>query len=82
MTVITFKATYKNGVLTPSEKINLPEDAEVTVRVETADDVSEYEKTRRFHAAAGGWKGLYDWDAFLEETYEERSLDTRPDVEL
>lgn len=82
MATTTLRARYENGVLTPLERVNLPEGAEITLRFDAADELSEEERTRRFLATAGAWKDAYDWDKFLEETYRERDNDTRPEVKL
>ena len=82
MATKTLKARYKNGVLTLLEKVDLPEDVEMTVRVEVPEERPYEERLRRFRATAGAWRDAYDWDAFLEETYRERDRDARAEVEL
>ncbi|MGN6674064.1 MAG: hypothetical protein ACTHMA_12230 [Thermomicrobiales bacterium] len=35
-----------------------------------------------FRAAAGGWKGLVDTEAFIRDVYESRRISSRPPVKL
>ena len=82
MATKTLRAKYKNGVLTPLAKVDLPDDTEVTIQVDMPDELSYEERLRRFLASAGSWAGEYDWDKFLEDTYRDRSINTRPEVKL
>ncbi|MDA1190673.1 MAG: antitoxin family protein [Candidatus Poribacteria bacterium] len=78
----SIRATYHNGTLALIEPVDLPDGAEVIVRIDVPDTLTDADKRRRFLESAGTWADEYDWDEFLERTYRDRSLNTRPDVVL
>ncbi len=53
---------------------------ELDVRVATDD--RERRAADGIERAAGGWQGLIDFDAFLEDLYERRRMVNRPPVNL
>ena len=71
----TFRARMKRGHLELLENVNIPENAEVSVTIietpgaRSADDLCR---------SAGGWKGLIDADALIEDIYNDRMISTRP----
>ncbi len=82
MATKTFTATYANGVLTPSAKLDVPENAEVRIRLDTPDEAPFDERLRRFRSAAGGWQDILDCEEFLTDVYEARKVSTRPNANL
>ena len=78
----TIKAIYRNGIIEPLEKIDLADGAEITVMLEDVPvSLSEKERWECFLSSAGSWKDIVD-ERFLDEIYRQRSLRTRPEVEL
>jgi predicted DNA-binding antitoxin AbrB/MazE fold protein len=77
----TIKARYRNGVIEPLEKIDIAEEAEITVTIDVQPFISEEERWKRFLSAAGGWKDIVD-EGFLDEIYRQRSMRNRPEVKL
>lgn len=77
----TIKAKYRNGVIEPLEKIDIAEDAEITITIDVLPFISEEERWKKFLSAAGGWKDIVD-DGFLDEIYRQRSVRNRPEVKL
>jgi predicted DNA-binding antitoxin AbrB/MazE fold protein len=77
----TIKARYRNGVIEPLEKIDIAEEAEITVTIDVPASMSEEERWKKFLSAAGGWKDIVD-EGFLDEIYRQRSVRNRPEVKL
>ena len=66
----TVRARFKAGVLELLEKIDLPEGREVSVTIIETPVSSGADGLRR---SAGGWKGLVDADALIEQIYADRA---------
>ena len=70
------KAKFEDGVLKPSERLEMEDGAEVEVTVTnrriTAEDV------KASTATAGAWKGKFDAESVIREIYEDRLAGTRP----
>lgn len=77
----TIKAKYKNGLIEPLEKLNLPESREITITIEelSSDKPLDLERAK---SARGGWKGIVDCDELLRNIYMDRLIHTRPEVKL
>ena len=71
----TVRARVKRGMLELLEKIDIPEDTEVTVTIIETSRTPGADSLRR---SAGGWKGLIDADALIENIYNDRMVSTRP----
>jgi hypothetical protein len=71
----TFRARVKRGHLELLEKINIPEDTEVSVTIIETPRTPSADGLRR---SAGGWKGLIDADDLIENIYNDRMVSTRP----
>ena len=71
----TIRARVKAGMLVLLEKINLPEDTEVTVTIREDSPAADREAFRR---AAGGWKDTVDAESLITNIYDSRLLATRP----
>jgi hypothetical protein len=71
----TFRARVKHGHLELLEKVNIPEDTEVSVTIIKTPSARAIDGLRR---SAGGWKGLIDADALIENIYTDRLASTRP----
>ena len=54
------RAKFTNGVLTPLEKLDLEEGAEVTLSIEVEERLSKEERIERSKSAAGAWRGKHD----------------------
>ena len=76
------EARYHKGILTLLNEVDLPEGANVKVRLTFSDSLSEAEKAKRLRSASGGWEGLIDGEKFIKEVYESRKVSTRKAVEL
>ena len=66
----TVRARFKAGVLELLEEVNLQEGKDVSVTIIETPTATDADGLRR---SAGGWKGLLDADAFIEQVYEDRS---------
>ena len=66
----TVRARFKAGVLELLEKVNLEEGREVSVTIIETPSAKDVDGLR---LSAGGWKGLIDADAFIEQVYEDRA---------
>jgi len=71
----TFRARMKRGHLELLENVNIPEDTEVSVTISETPGERSADGLRR---SAGGWKGLIDADALIEDIYNDRLVSTRP----
>ena len=74
----TIKARYRNGVIEPLEKIDIVEEAEITITISEPVTTGAEGIKKSF----GGWKGLIDADQFLKDIYESRKISTRSEVKL
>ena len=75
----TVRARMKRGVLELLEKVDIPEGTEVRVTILETPSGRGAEGLR---ASAGGWKGLVDADALIENIYRDRLIATRPEPRL
>jgi predicted DNA-binding antitoxin AbrB/MazE fold protein len=73
------RARVKGGFLEPLEKVDLPGGKEVLVTVIGVSDGPDAEAFRR---AAGGWKGLVDAEALIQNIYADRLVSTRPEPKI
>ena len=71
------KAKYTNGALMPHMPLDLEEGAEVTLSVESTDELSLEERIKITKSAAGKWKGLHDPEEFVRRVYESRKAGAR-----
>ena len=78
--VQTVRATYKDGVLEPSESLDLEDGQEVGLSISETDDAPDAIKARV--ETAGSWKGLVDAERLKRDIYESRQIVTRPDPKL
>ena len=78
--VQSVKATYKEGVLEPSESLDLENGQEVRLSIFEADDVPDAIKERV--ETAGSWRGLVDAEQLKRNIYESRQIVTRPEPKL
>ena len=70
------RAKFTNGVLTPLEKLDLEEGAEVTVSIE--DSPSPEDTLRALKATAGAWEGNSEyWERTKQMLYEARRTGSR-----
>ena len=76
----TVRATYSDGVLKPSEELDVEDGTEVSVSIPerqiTAEDV------KASMSMAGAWKGKIDAEALIAEIYEARLTGSRNADEL
>ncbi|MEK7395659.1 MAG: antitoxin family protein [Candidatus Poribacteria bacterium] len=77
----TIRAKYKHGLFEPLEEVDLEEDSEVNITIDSHKSMSEEERRKRFLSSAGKWKDIVD-EKILDEIYEQRRLRTRPEVKL
>ncbi|MGR3178174.1 MAG: antitoxin family protein [Candidatus Anammoxibacter sp.] len=77
--VKTIKARFSHGVITPLEKIDIPDGQELKVTIEQKPSKVEDES---FLKAAGSWKGLIDAEKMIKNIYADRLISTRPEVKL
>lgn len=73
--VRSVKATYKDGVLEPSESLDLEDGQEVGLSISEAGDARDATKERV--ETAGSWKGLVDAERLKRDIYESRQMVTR-----
>lgn len=66
----TVRARVKSGMLELLDKVDLPEGKEVSVTIIETPTARSADGLRR---SAGGWKGLIDADALIEQIYADRS---------
>lgn len=79
----TIKAKYKNGIIEPLEKLNLPDSREIAITITIEDIPSDIPiDIERAKSARGGWKGIVDCDELLRNIYRDRLINTRPGVKL
>ena len=71
----TVRARVKRGHLELLEKVDIPEDTEVSVTIIETPGARSADGLRR---SAGGWKGLIDADALIDNIYSDRLVSTRP----
>ena len=75
--VRSVKATYKDGVLEPSESLDLEDGQEVGLSISESGDAPDATKERV--ETAGSWKGLVDAERLKRDIYESRQIVTRPE---
>lgn len=68
--MITVKAKFSKGTLTPLDPIDLKEGDEVILSISRIP--SPQEALRALNASAGGWEGLHDPDEFKRMIYQAR----------
>ena len=78
--VQSVKATYKDGVLEPSELLDLEDGQEVGLSISESGDAPDPIKERV--ETAGSWKGLVDAEQLKRDIYESREMVRRPDPKL
>ena len=66
----TVRARMKHGHLELLEKVDIPEDVEVSV---TIIDTRRTDDADAFKRSAGSWKGTVDADALIEQIYADRA---------
>ena len=71
------KAKYTDGMLVPLMPLDLEEGAEVTLSVESVDELSLEERIKITKSAAGKWKGLHDPEEFIRRVHESRRVGSR-----
>ena len=74
------KATYKDGVLEPSESLNLEDGQEVGLSISETGDAPDGIRPRV--ETAGSWRGLVDAEQLKRDIYESREMVRRPDPKL
>ena len=78
--VQSVKATYKDGVLEPSEELDLEDGQEVGLSISESGDAPDATKERV--ETAGSWKGLVDAERLKRDIYESRQIVTRSEPKL
>ncbi len=73
--VRSIRATYRDGVLEPSEELDL-EDGEVVVVTISGRRITE-EDLEVMRSSFGAWKGKIDAEKLIEEIYEARLTGSR-----
>ena len=73
--VQSVKATFRDGVLEPSEELGLEDGQEVGLSISASEDVRGASKERV--ETAGGWKGLVDAEQLKRDVYESRGMVSR-----
>ena len=68
----TVKARFSNGVFVPAEEVGLEEGAELILSFDEKHLVPLEDRIKRTKSAAGGWKGLVDGEALIQEIYAAR----------
>lgn len=76
--ILAFKARYKNGVIEPTEKLDIEDGTEITVALLDKKEIDPNGLIRSF----GGWKDTVDCDELLKNIYADRQISTRPKVKL
>ena len=74
----TIRARYRGGKIEPLEPVELAEEEEIEVTLQSRARPGE----DRFAEAIGSWEGLLDCDAFIEEVYARRHVRTLPHPKL
>jgi len=75
----TIRARYRNGLIEPLEKIELPENTEITITIAATKPEEAADALER---SAGGWKDIVDCDALIRNIYADRLISTRLKPEL
>jgi predicted DNA-binding antitoxin AbrB/MazE fold protein len=78
--LITVKARYRQGRIEPLEPLDLEEGKDIIVTVEYSETMEPNEEPTV--STAGAWKDLLDCEAFEQEVYQNRLVQTRPEVRL
>lgn len=79
--VQSVKATYRNGVLEPSEELDL-EDGESVVVTISGRRITESDLAA-MRSSFGAWRGKVDAEKMIREIYEARAAGTRrPDSKM
>ncbi|MBI2218090.1 MAG: antitoxin family protein [Candidatus Rokubacteria bacterium] len=71
----TIRARVRGGILEPLERLDLPEGAEVLI---TILDTPAESNIDGFESSFGGWKGIVDTEALIENIRQSRAVSTRP----
>lgn len=79
--VKVIKARYRQGRLEPMETLDIEEGTELTITV-TYPDTEETSEADPTLATAGAWKELLDCRTFEKQVYQNRLVQTRPEVKL
>ena len=66
------KARFTNGHIVPLERLDIEEEAELSVDIEVEPSALGQERMKRTMSAAGGWKGTHDPDELIRDIYEAR----------
>ena len=74
---INVRAVYKNGALTPLEKLDLEEGAEITLSIDDGPELSLEERIEKMKSAAGAWKGKHDPEELKRMIYASRVAGSR-----
>ncbi len=77
--IATIRGRYRNGVIEPLEKVELPENTEVTL---TITEAKPEEAADALERSAGAWKDKVDCDALIRDIYADRLISTRFRPEL
>ncbi len=75
----TIRARFRKGVLEPLDKVDLPENKEVTL---TIVDIPTREDAESFARAAGSWKGTIDAEGLIRDVYKDRLTSSRLEPRL
>ena len=71
----TVRVCVKRGRLELLEKVDIPDNTEVSVTIIETPGARSADGLRR---SAGGWKGLIDADTVIENIYSDCLVSTRP----
>ena len=74
------KATYKDGVLEPSESLDLEDGQEVGLSISETGEAPDGIKARV--ETAGSWRGLVNAEQLKRDIFESRQIVSRPDPKL
>ncbi len=72
------RAKFTNGVLTPLDKLDLDEGAEVTVSIDDEPELTAEERIAILKSVAGAWEGNSEyWERTKHMLYEARKTGSR-----
>ena len=79
--ITSVEARYLNGAIVPMETLDIEEEAALLMNIEVKAQGSATEDGLKvLRATAGGWKGAHDQDELINDIYESRVVNTRPDL--